>query len=344
MPSDTIIRKRWTPPSGQVKVWTEKADGDEQYYIRVPVSSTSEDRDGDNFSRQGIEDLRAQFESGTVSLFPDHGASEDKHARYPWKDIMGRWEAAEIEDETVYATARLNRENEDADVLRRYLEEDMAVGFSVGFRAVDYDGDMQEGYTFHDTDLVETSSVGIPSNPDGVAAMSAEDSGWRKDLDDADDSQTPAATPDDTMTDSDTDTYRERMLELFEAQQETLEKQDETLRTLTDRIDDLATRADDSDDEDEDDEDDDKEDGEDDSDSDDDEEDDSKSVTIVAGDDASEDVTKRLEELRELANDDGELDLEESKTTLFGEADEDDEQDTKNTTDDEDDPLLRGGF
>lgn len=159
-----------------VKTWTEKRDdGEDARYIRVPISSTSEDRDGDSFSEEGIEDLRDQIINQRKPMFADHGLGDGLFApRYQGQDITGSWEDAEIEDETVYGITRLNDANPDADWVWEYSQLEMPVGWSIGFIGEDYDHDDEDdSYEFHRSDLVEISSVGIPSNPDGVAAMAA---------------------------------------------------------------------------------------------------------------------------------------------------------------------------
>lgn len=312
------IRKRFTPRSERVKTWTEKdADGESQHFVRVPVSSTSEDRDGDQFTEAGLKNQQQQFDQDAVPMFLDHGASED--SRYATRGIAGKWESAEREGDVLYATARLNNANDDTEWLREYLEEDMPVGFSVGFRALEYDGDFEEGFEFDKVDLVETSAVGIPSNPDGVAAMSADESDWREELDQRSDDD-PEEGSGDTMGKTDDNDDDQTTTELL---RRVLDQQDEQIDALEEKVDDLADQldkedgSDDDEDDEEEDDDEEEEEGEDKS-GDGEEQADEKGLTLVAGDDADEETQKELEELREKANDDGELTVDDSKTTLFG--------------------------
>lgn len=309
------IRKRWTPDTTRTKVWEEKGeDGDEQYYIRVPVSSLSEDRDGDEFSEKGLGNLQQQYETGEVGMFLDHGGADRSTARYPTKGILGRWEGAEKEGDVLYATARLNKANEDHEWLRDYLAEDMPVGFSVGFRALDADGDMKEGFTFHEVDLVETSPVGIPSNPDGVAAMSAETSDWRKSLDEtlnADTDTDSTMEDEEKNTDGESTPVAEKLAEVSEGQDEMKNSLSDINDGINKLVDHFAAKEDDEDEDDEDDEDDDK--------SADDVEQKAHSVTVSS--DNEESIKALLE-----AAEDGQVELEESKTVDVIDAEETDEQ------------------
>lgn len=136
-------------------------------------------------------------------------------------------------------------------------------------------------------------------------------------------------------TDPDDSTTNDLLERLVSLQEQVVEEVDET----TKRLDDLEARIDKADDDGEDDDDEDDEDEEDDDKDTDSDGGDGKSVTIVAGADASEETVKRIKEMRAAANDDGELELDESKTTLFGESG-DDEQGEKQT----DDTTDNGGW
>lgn len=153
--------------------------------IRIPVSSTAQDRDGDQFSRRGLEDMREQLESGKVPMMLDHGRGSEG-GFYGTLGIVGRWDGGEIVTEkadgesvdVLIGEGTLNPANPDAEQLRDYLDADMPVGASVGFRVLDYEHDRDEDvYTFNEVDLLETSLVGIPSNPltvnDGASGVGA---------------------------------------------------------------------------------------------------------------------------------------------------------------------------
>jgi len=57
---------------GQMKVWKARLveSGPEVTLIRVPISSTTEDRDGDEFSLAGLESMLAGLKSGKVPALP----------------------------------------------------------------------------------------------------------------------------------------------------------------------------------------------------------------------------------------------------------------------------------
>lgn len=158
---------------------------DEGEYLKVPISSTGEDRDGDSFSEEGLKDQKEQIQETSRSVFSDHGGGGGLFGgvRYPWKGIIGSQDDAEILDDpdrdekTLYSYINPNSEHPDGDgeLLASYVKQGMPVGFSIGFRPLDYDGDEDEGYEFHKSDLMETSAVGIQSNQEAVAGRGATD-------------------------------------------------------------------------------------------------------------------------------------------------------------------------
>jgi len=165
-------RFRFDPGKGAVK----DVDEDEETgrtQIRMPVSSTAEDRDGDEFSRDGLEDMKEQIDSGRVPMMLDHGRGGDG-PYYGTLGIVGRWDSAEIESEgdidVLYATGT-PASTEPAEKMTQLIDDDMPVGSSVGFRILEYERDEEENkYRFHGVDLLEISQVGIPSNPVTVNA------------------------------------------------------------------------------------------------------------------------------------------------------------------------------
>lgn len=152
--------------------------------IRVPVSSTGTDRDGDQFSDDGLEHMVSQYKTGEVPMFPNHGLDPDTGwNEYRFEHMMGGWKDAEIEEEgdqkIVYAIGALSPDSEEADTLERQIENGVVpVSFSVGFMPINADTRTNEegepvGREFHEHDLFETSPVGIPSNPDATVANAA---------------------------------------------------------------------------------------------------------------------------------------------------------------------------
>jgi len=154
----------------QVKVWKARLveAGPEVTLIRVPISSTAEDRDGDEFSPAGLESLLAALKSGKVPLYLDHGYKESGARLYGALDMLGAWIDGEIEGEVLYGTAFLEPENWMAYELARKIEAGLPMGFSVGFGVLKSRGKDNGGLIFDEVSLWEVSAVGIPSNPDAV--------------------------------------------------------------------------------------------------------------------------------------------------------------------------------
>ena len=155
---------------GQMKVWKARLveSGPEVTLIRVPISSTTEDRDGDEFSLAGLESMLAGLKSGKVPLYLDHGFRESGARLYGALDMLGAWIDGEIEGSTLYGTAFLDPDNWLADELARKIEAGLPVGFSVGFGIIKSRSKDNGGLIFDEVSLWEVSAVGIPSNPDAV--------------------------------------------------------------------------------------------------------------------------------------------------------------------------------
>jgi len=145
-----------------------KQDSESEPVINIPIQALAEDRDGDIINEKGQESIIRQLKSGTVPLVPNHGVGQSE-AHYGFEDIFGQFIDGENRNGTTIATARLLEGNEFADKLIELLENDMPVGFSVGFRVLEGDERKEEGgIEIEKVDLMEVSAVGIPSNPKAV--------------------------------------------------------------------------------------------------------------------------------------------------------------------------------
>ena len=166
----TLKTKSLDAAPGQVKVWKARLveSGPEVTLIRVPISSTTEDRDGDEFSLAGLESMLAGLKSGKVPLYLDHGFRESGARLYGALDMLGAWIDGEIEGGTLYGTAFLDPDNWMAYELARKIEAGLPVGFSVGFGVIKSRSKDNGGLIFDEVSLWEVSAVGIPSNPDAV--------------------------------------------------------------------------------------------------------------------------------------------------------------------------------
>jgi HK97 family phage prohead protease len=166
----TLKTKSLDAAPGQVKVWEARLveSGPEVTLIRVPISSTTEDRDGDEFSLAGLESMLTGLKSGKVPLYLDHGFRESGARLYGALDMLGAWIDGEIEGSTLYGAAFLDPDNWLADELARKIEAGLPVGFSVGFGITKSRSKDNGGLIFDEVSLWEVSAVGIPSNPDAV--------------------------------------------------------------------------------------------------------------------------------------------------------------------------------
>lgn len=165
-----IKTKSFAAAPEQVEVWKARLveSGPEVTLVRVPISSTTEDRDGDEFSLAGLESMLAGLKSGKVPLYLDHGFRESGARLYGALDMLGAWIDGEIEGSTLYGTAFLDPDNWLARELARKIEAGLPVGFSVGFGVIKSRSKDNGGLIFDEVSLWEISAVGIPSNPDAV--------------------------------------------------------------------------------------------------------------------------------------------------------------------------------
>lgn len=175
---DTLTKTTSTTDANIVKD-TPTGEDDDEEYIRVPISSTNADRDGDRFSEDGLKDLRDQIRETSKPVFENHGIGEGGllGVRYDWKGIIGSQDDAEIAEDgdakTLYSYIKPNDESEEGQLFRDYVEAGMPVGLSIGFRPLDYESNDDDENVFHETDLLETSAVGIQSNQESVAGRDA---------------------------------------------------------------------------------------------------------------------------------------------------------------------------
>lgn len=174
---DTVTKTTSTTDASIVSK-TPTSDDEDGEYIRVPISSTGTDRDGDSFSEKGLKDLRDQIRETSKPVFENHGIGEGGlfGIRYDWKGIIGSQDDAEIEadgdEQTLYSFVKPNGESEEGQLFRSYVDAGMPVGLSIGFRPLDYESNDDDENVFHETDLLETSAVGIQSNQESVAGRS----------------------------------------------------------------------------------------------------------------------------------------------------------------------------
>jgi hypothetical protein len=179
------LERRHVYPSELGEVTVENPD-EGKPRVTVPISSTTPHRsDGKIMTVEALESMAEQLQSGEVGLWDDHGLSTLTGWReYRREDMYGRWVDGTIEDDVLWGTAELMEGRDPTATLLEQLDQDMPVGFSVGYKPLDEemlateDGDegAEADKTRHifDVDLWETSPVGIPDNPAAIASIVSE--------------------------------------------------------------------------------------------------------------------------------------------------------------------------
>jgi len=167
-------------PSDLGEVTVENPE-DGQPQITVPISSTAPHRsDGKIMTEEALEAMAEQLQSGEIGLWDDHGLSTLTGWReYRREDMYGKWVDGEVQDEVLWGTAELMEDRDATQTLLNQLDQDMPVGFSVGYKPLEEEmlanGEEADEKTRHifDVDLWETSPVGIPDNPNAIAMAGA---------------------------------------------------------------------------------------------------------------------------------------------------------------------------
>jgi hypothetical protein len=149
-------------------------DGDGLFRVRMPVSSTTEARDGDTFTRDRLAGFRDQIEAGDVGVFLDHGRNVETGSRYSALGKVGYWDSPElaerdgvtdlVADAVLADPAEMGSDVGDIREMLAWLKTQAEVGIplssSVGWDESTGDRDVPGG-----ADLLEISIVGIPSDP-----------------------------------------------------------------------------------------------------------------------------------------------------------------------------------
>jgi hypothetical protein len=173
---------RTATPTGVV---TREVDGEEQDMIRVPISSTRADREGDRFTKEALEGMADQIRSENPMVFDNHGLAGSWMEAIPYdsRETIGAQMDAELESAEdgewdLYALVNPDGTHPEGErMLRQVRDEGQPIKFSVGFRVLDYDAIEDDagneiGREFTRSDLMETSRVGIPANPDASVTQS----------------------------------------------------------------------------------------------------------------------------------------------------------------------------
>ena len=178
-------------------VVTREIDDEEREVLRVPISSTRADREGDAFSEQALRGMADQIREEQPLVFQNHGLAGNFFEAIPYDQAhtIGTHfdaEVVEADDGHHELFAFINPDHthpEGERMLRQVRDEKQAIKFSVGFRILEEADDLPEserperaneipGRLFMRADLLEDSKVGIPANPDAsVTAMAGKSAG-----------------------------------------------------------------------------------------------------------------------------------------------------------------------
>ena len=166
-------------------VVTRDVDGDEQDMIRVPISSTRADREGDRFTKDALEGMADQIRAENPMVFDNHGLAGNWMEAIPYdsRETIGAQMDAELESAEdgewdLYSLVNPDGTHPEGErLLGQVRDEGQPIKFSVGFRVLDYDAIEDDagneiGREFTRSDLMETSRVGIPANPDASVTQS----------------------------------------------------------------------------------------------------------------------------------------------------------------------------
>ena len=164
-------------------VVTREVDDEDIEMLRVPISSTRTDREGDRFSKEALEGMAEQIRSDQPMVFDNHGLAGSWMDAIPYdsRETIGAQMDAELKDredgETeLFALINPDGTHEEGErMLKQVADEKQPLKFSVGFRIlnsdpIEDDAGNEIGREFTDVDEMETSRVGIPANPDASAS------------------------------------------------------------------------------------------------------------------------------------------------------------------------------
>lgn len=178
-------------------VVTRDVGGDETEMLRVPISSTRVDRDGDRFDREALEGMAEQISSDQPMVLDNHGLAGSFMDAIPYdsRETIGAQmdaevEAADDDEADLFAFVNPDGTHEEGErMLRQVRDENQPIKFSVGFRIKGYDEreDVEDDYegngrVFTAADLMETSRVSIPANPDASVSQELAAKGGVTDL------------------------------------------------------------------------------------------------------------------------------------------------------------------
>jgi hypothetical protein len=166
-------------------VVTREVDGDEQEMLRVPISSTRSDRENDEFDKGALEEMADQIRVENPMVFDNHGLAGSWMEAIPYdsRETIGAQMDAELESAEdgewdLYSLVNPDGTHPEGErLLSQVRDEGQPIKFSVGFRVINTDEKTDDagneiGRIFTSADLMETSRVGIPANPDASVTQS----------------------------------------------------------------------------------------------------------------------------------------------------------------------------
>lgn len=168
-------------------VVTREIDGEEQDMLRVPISSTRVDREDDRFDKDALEAMAEGIRAKQPMVFDNHGLAGNWMEAIPYdsRETIGAQMDAELESADdgewdLYALVNPDGTHPEGErMVRQIREEAQPIKFSVGFKIFGYEARAEveeeyegDGRVFTSVDLMETSRVGIPANPDASVSQS----------------------------------------------------------------------------------------------------------------------------------------------------------------------------
>jgi HK97 family phage prohead protease len=138
----------------QIVVGVTKA-ADSSYDGTFIISSTSRDRDGDNISLNALKNAAGNLKDDLICLWQHKSDA-----------VCGAWKNVRLNGNTLIADLKIATGTNLGKMVKALLDADVPLRASIGFMGVGKYDEKNKGITWDEIELMETSLVSVPSNPE----------------------------------------------------------------------------------------------------------------------------------------------------------------------------------